>query len=105
MTNDDVKTIYVLEMTDRDQFQPKPNAPAEFEVRRAEIPCPELNWFMHQAVGSDYRWGGRESRDADARRRRTVAVSGFETYAGGLTASQGVEAERPSFHVVLKLLC
>lgn len=44
-------------------FTPKRIEPAELDVRRVEIPCPEFNWFLHQAVGVAYRWGGREDWD------------------------------------------
>jgi GNAT superfamily N-acetyltransferase len=32
---------------------------AELEVRRAEIPCPELNRFLYQAVGGPWSWTDR----------------------------------------------
>ncbi len=47
-------------MASRDDLRPPGRAAAEFEVRRVEIACPEFNWFLHQTVGADFRWGGRE---------------------------------------------
>ena len=49
-----------LEMSSRDELRPPERTEAEFEVKRVEIACPEFNWFLHQAVGADFRWGGRE---------------------------------------------
>ena len=53
------KTTYHLEMSSRDELQPPAPAAVEYEVIRVEIPCPELNWFLHDAVGVEFRWGGR----------------------------------------------
>ena len=47
-------------MASRDDLRPPGRAAAEFDIRRVEIPCPEFNWFLHQTVGADFRWGGRE---------------------------------------------
>ena len=52
-----VKTTY-LELT-------RATEPASFDgqrqvdVRRAEVPCPELNRFLYAAVGSDWWWYDR----------------------------------------------
>lgn len=50
-----VKTYY-LEMTDPAELQPSHKDGVCLEVRRAEIPCPELNRFLYTAVGGDWYW-------------------------------------------------
>jgi len=55
-----MKIRYTLEMTSPDQFRPKPSDAAELSIVRAEVPLPELNHWLHQAVGGRWRWGGRE---------------------------------------------
>jgi ribosomal protein S18 acetylase RimI-like enzyme len=50
-----VITTYHLEMTDPAQLCPARQRP-ELEVRRAEIPQPELNRFLYSAVGGDWYW-------------------------------------------------
>jgi ribosomal protein S18 acetylase RimI-like enzyme len=59
-SNPDVKTTWVLEMTDPSQLRPRRVESAGLEIRRVEQPCPEFNWFLHQAVGTDFCWGGRQ---------------------------------------------
>ena len=54
------KITYCLEMSSRDDLRPTERTTVEFEVKRVEIACPEFNWFLHQAVGPEFRWGGRE---------------------------------------------
>lgn len=55
----DLKTTYHLEMSSSSRLEPgRPTT--ELVVRRVEIPCPELNWFLHEMVGVEFRWGGRE---------------------------------------------
>ena len=56
----EIKTTYTLELADRSHFCPKYSDRAGIEVKQVEIPCPELNRFLHRVVGADYRWGGRE---------------------------------------------
>lgn len=55
------KIDYRLEMSSRDDLHPPERTTAVFEVKRVEIVCPEFNWFLHQAVGVEFRWGGREA--------------------------------------------
>jgi GNAT superfamily N-acetyltransferase len=50
------ETVTYLEMTDRWQFVPSEPPPLEIELKRAEIPCPELNRFFYTAVGGDWFW-------------------------------------------------
>lgn len=51
------ETVTYLEMTDRGQLRPVAGPP--LEIRRAEIPCPELNRFLYTAVGGRWRWTDR----------------------------------------------
>jgi GNAT superfamily N-acetyltransferase len=52
-------TTYYLEMTDPAALRPAPARRADFEIRRAEIPSPELNRFLYTAVGGDWYWTDR----------------------------------------------
>jgi GNAT superfamily N-acetyltransferase len=60
MTDEAGKTTYLLEMTDRSQLRPRHVERPELEIKQVRRPCPALNWFLHQAVGAAFRWGGRE---------------------------------------------
>ena len=57
------KITYLLEMNDSAQLKAKRADIPNLEVKRVEIACPEFNWFLHQAVGASFRWGGREDWD------------------------------------------
>ena len=50
-----------LEMKDLADLRPKDECSPGFEVRKVEIPFPELNRFLHRVVGGPWRWGGREN--------------------------------------------
>ena len=54
------KTTYYLEMGYREDLKPSRRSTTPLDFVRVEIPCPEYNWFLHQAVGVEFRWGGRE---------------------------------------------
>ena len=58
-SDQDIKHTYWLEMRP-EEFRPKRVALADLEIWQVRIACPEFNWFLHQCVGVDYRWGGRE---------------------------------------------
>ena len=92
----EVKTTYWLEMTSRDQLRGKPAA-AELDVRQVAIPCPELNWFLHQTVGVEFRWGGRDDWDQQAW-TRYVDRPELETWVGYVrgTPAGYYELERQS---------
>lgn len=51
----DVTTIS-LEMHEQTQFKPSSRHVPNLEIKRAEIPLPELNRFLYTAVGGDYFW-------------------------------------------------
>ncbi len=53
------KSTYYLEMAHRKDLKPSQRPSLAFDLKRVEIPCPEFNWFLHQAVGVEFRWGGR----------------------------------------------
>src|SRR5437764_6709925 len=52
-------TTYYLEMTAPTALRPASARRPDFEVRRAEIPSPELNRFLYTAVGGDWYWTDR----------------------------------------------
>ncbi|HET9949063.1 MAG TPA: GNAT family N-acetyltransferase [Longimicrobiales bacterium] len=51
-------TITYLEMTSPSDAVPY-ERPRRLEVRRAELPCPELNRMLYLAVGGDWWWHSR----------------------------------------------
>ncbi len=51
-------TITYLEMTSPEEAVPY-RGERRLEVRRAEVPCPELNRFFYVAVGSEWWWHER----------------------------------------------
>ena len=57
------KITYLLEMSAESELRPKHGDSADLEITQVRIACPEYNWFLQQAVGADYRWGGREDWD------------------------------------------
>ena len=54
------KPTYYLEMAGCDDLRLPERTGTAFEIRRVEIACPEFNWFLHDAVGVEFNWGGRE---------------------------------------------
>ncbi|MDY0168373.1 MAG: GNAT family N-acetyltransferase [Thermoguttaceae bacterium] len=78
---DATKITYCLAMFSRDDLRPAAATPATLEVRQVGIPCPEFSWFLHQAVGVEFRWGGRQGW---GRREWAghVAQPGLETWVG-----------------------
>lgn len=54
------KVVWTFEMTEPGQLRAKYADLDGLEVKRVEIPSPAFSWFLHQVVGVDYRWGGRE---------------------------------------------
>jgi GNAT superfamily N-acetyltransferase len=49
-------TTWFLQMTDPGRLAPRPDPNPDLEVRRAELPCPELSRFLYTAVGADWYW-------------------------------------------------
>src|SRR5437588_6465720 len=56
-------TTYYLEMTEPAALRPVRARRHDFEVRRAEIPSPELNRFLYTAVGGHWYWLDRLAWD------------------------------------------
>jgi GNAT superfamily N-acetyltransferase len=54
-------TTYSLEMLHPSEFKASRLKIENLEIRRAEIPLPELNRFLYCAVGGDYFWVDRLS--------------------------------------------
>ena len=52
-------TRWYLEMTAPDDLAPAPPPDPDLEIRRAEIPSPELSRFLYTAVGGDWFWVDR----------------------------------------------
>jgi GNAT superfamily N-acetyltransferase len=52
-------TTWFLQMTDPGQLAPAPSADPELEIRRAELPSPELSRALYAGVGSDWHWFDR----------------------------------------------
>jgi len=47
-------------MTSAEQFRPKTVDIPGWSVVRVEEADPELNWFLHESVGVEFSWGGRQ---------------------------------------------
>ena len=56
----DQKIIWTMEIPSHSDFRPKQVDLPEFKFRQLVRPSPEFSWFLHQAVGTDFRWGGRD---------------------------------------------
>jgi GNAT superfamily N-acetyltransferase len=52
-------TIFHLEMSSPGALRPTAGS-SGLEVRRADLPCPELNRFLYSAVGGPWRWTDRQ---------------------------------------------
>ena len=48
-------------MNSQNDFKPKFNEYLNFIILKLTIPTPEFNYFMYQKIGSNYRWGGRQT--------------------------------------------
>src|SRR5437773_372379 len=55
------ETVTYLEMNDRGELVPAREPMVKLEVRRAHIPCPELNRFLYTAIGGEWYWIDRLS--------------------------------------------
>jgi GNAT superfamily N-acetyltransferase len=52
-------TTWFLQMTDPGRLAPRPQPLPELEIRRAELPSPELSRALYTAVGADWYWVDR----------------------------------------------
>lgn len=59
--NENLKVRYLLEMNAPDQLQPAAADQELLTINLIDPPCPEFSWFLHQWIGTPFRWGGRES--------------------------------------------
>jgi GNAT superfamily N-acetyltransferase len=83
------ETIYYLEITSLAELRPARLATVQYELRRAEIPCPELSRFFYTAIGGDWRWVDSLGRDY-AQWLAYVTRPGYEmwiAYVGGTPAA------------------
>lgn len=55
------KITRTLEMAGREELRPSRKSALDVQVQQVEVPCPEFNWFLHQLVGAEFRWGGRDT--------------------------------------------
>jgi GNAT superfamily N-acetyltransferase len=53
--------IYHLEMTEPSMLRPSKRPAPRLDIRRAELPSPELNRFLYTAVGGNWFWRDRLS--------------------------------------------
>ncbi len=92
----DQKTTYWLEMGCADELRPA-SADKGLEIHWVEIPCPEYNWFLHQAVGEHHRWGGRElwGRDEWHKHVDRPELETHVGYVGGAPAGYYELAKQP----------
>lgn len=51
--------VYYLEMHSPGEILPAKQPAREFDVRRAAIPCPSLNYFFYTHVGKPWKWTDR----------------------------------------------
>ncbi len=58
------RTTY-LEMNDPAELRPKRVEVAGLEIRQVLAAAPEFSWFLHEAVGADFNWVGREDWGRD----------------------------------------
>lgn len=56
-------TTFYLEMLDPAWLAPRPLARDDVEIRRCEVPLPELNRFLYTTVGGDWYWIDRLAWD------------------------------------------
>jgi len=52
-------TTWFLEMTDPGRLPPAPAPDPDLEIRRAELPSPELSRMLYAGVGADWYWTDR----------------------------------------------
>jgi GNAT superfamily N-acetyltransferase len=81
-------TVTFLEMTDPGELRPSRADPPDLEIRRALVPCPELNRFFYTAVGGDWFWIDRLGWTY-AQWQRYLERPGVETW---IAASAGTPA-------------
>jgi GNAT superfamily N-acetyltransferase len=73
------ETIYYLEMISPTELRPGKPAAISWDLRRAEVPCPELSRFFYLNVGADWRWTERLGWDY-AQWMQWVTRPGYELW-------------------------
>lgn len=63
MPENEIKKTTYLELNRPDELRPK--RVAGLEIRQVLAPAPEFSWYLHQAVGAAFRWGGRDDWGLD----------------------------------------
>lgn len=53
------ETVYYYEMLSPTELRPAKPASIPWDLRRAELPCPELSRFFYISVGADWQWTDR----------------------------------------------
>jgi GNAT superfamily N-acetyltransferase len=51
---------WTLEMNGLDELKPKSVEREDIVIRRVEVALPAFNRFLHEAVGREFRWDGRD---------------------------------------------
>ena len=82
------ETIHYLEMVSRADLRPARPAAVPYELRRAEIPCPELSRFFYATVGGDWLWVDRLAWNYE-QWLEWVALPGYEMW---IATAQGTPA-------------
>lgn len=78
-------TTWHLEMTAPGQLRPARGGEG-LEVRRVELPCPELNRFLYETVGAGWRWVDRLPWNDD-RWEAWVDRAELQTWVGYLSGT------------------
>ena len=82
----DEKVVWVMEIASPTEFRPKDEHIANWEIRQVERAVPEFNWFLHQAVGTSHRWGGRQDW-TESDWSKYVQQPGMETWVAYLSGA------------------
>lgn len=59
-TGSHIKLTWMLQIDSPSELVPRRLEDAAVEIRQVEQPSPEFNWFLHEAVGQPFDWGGRQ---------------------------------------------
>ena len=87
MTDDQLQKItWELSLEDQGAFLPVASSgklAEQMALRPVDPPCAAFNWFLFQAVGEQFRWGGRGEWD-QAKWDELIGKETFETWVGYL---------------------
>ena len=92
------KITWELSLEDPGAFQgveSSGESAAPMDFRPVDPPCAAFNWFLFQAVGEQYRWGGRGEWD-QAKWDELIGKKPFETRVGYLEGTPVGYAELES---------